>query len=78
MSEPISRPRLGLSIPLFDEEDVIRDTVTRMVFSLEAQKISFALALVNNGSRDRTGSMIDELAQDPRIDALHLQTNAVY
>ena len=73
-----SIPRLGLSIPLLNEEAVVRDTIHRMVFSLEAQNISFALALVNNGSRDKTGALIDSLAEDPRIHTVHLRQNAGY
>ena len=61
---------LGLSVPLYDEEALVEAVVTELIGALEAGDVPFRLALVDNGSRDRTGEIVDRLAeagQSPRL-----------
>ena len=52
---------LSLVVPCYNEEDVLRQTATRLVERLRSGKVRFELVLVDNGSRDQTGRIIDEL-----------------
>ena len=71
--------KLGLSIPLLDEEALVKDVARSICAVLDTASIPFVLALVDNGSTDRTGDCIEALAaSDPRIMAVHLARNAGY
>jgi glycosyltransferase involved in cell wall biosynthesis len=61
-----------------DEEELVASVVARLVAALEQDGVPFRLVLVDNGSRDRTGELVDGLAADTRIEALHLSPNAGY
>ncbi len=63
MSEAVrlSEPDLSLVIPCYNEQAVVRDTATRLVEAFRAAGVSLELVLVDNGSADRTGAIIDEL-----------------
>src|SRR5437763_14469955 len=52
---------LSLVIPCYNEEEVLRQTATRLVECLRGRKCRFELVLVDNGSRDQTGQIIDAL-----------------
>ena len=69
---------LGLSVPLYDEEALVEAVVTEIIGALEAGDVPFRLALVDNGSRDRTGEIVDRLAADPRVMAVHVSPNRGY
>ena len=71
--------RLGLSIPLYDEQEGCEREVRALVAALVEADIPHTLALVNNGSRDRTPSIIETLAADlPSVITVHLESNAGY
>ncbi|MGB0640188.1 MAG: glycosyltransferase family 2 protein [Myxococcota bacterium] len=70
--------KLGLVIPLFNEAELVTEVVASIHATLEQADISYTLVLVNNGSEDQTGSLIDDLAQAPSIQSLHLRENAGY
>ena len=69
---------LGLSVPLYDEEALVEAVVAEIIGALEAGDVPFRLALVDNGSRDRTGEIVDRLAADPRVMAVHVSPNRGY
>lgn len=56
-----SIPDLSLVVPCYNEADVIRDTATQLVKVFRDQKIDLELILVDNGSRDATGEIIDRM-----------------
>ncbi len=70
--------RLGLSIPLYNEEALVTQVVTALQATLDDARIEYTLVLVDNGSTDRTGTIVDELAHGDRIEAIHLSQNAGY
>lgn len=71
--------RLGLAVPLLDEEALVEEVARGLVLALEGAGVDFALALVDNGSRDGTGAKVDALAAaDARILAVHLSPNRGY
>ena len=61
-------PELSIVVPLYNEEDSLRplyEAITRAVVPLG---ISFEIVFVDDGSRDATVSIADELARsDPRV-----------
>jgi glycosyltransferase involved in cell wall biosynthesis len=63
MADPVrfSEPDLSLVIPCYNEEAVVRETATRLVEAFRAAGVRLELVLVDNGSADRTGAIIDEL-----------------
>jgi len=69
---------LGLAIPLYDEEALVVEVTTGLLRALDLAGLEFRLALVNNGSRDRTGELVADLARDPRVRAVQLAENAGY
>lgn len=71
--------KLGLAIPLYDEEDCAEAVVTALHGALTAARAPFELALVNNGSTDGTGAVLNRLAVGlPGVKVLHLEHNAGY
>lgn len=70
---------LGISIPMFNEEGNAERVLSRLISHLEALHISFLVAVVNNGSTDSTGIILDKMSdRDPRIVPIHLEKNQGY
>lgn len=60
-SQSVCPPRLSLVVPCYNEEACLRQTACELVEAFAARGIPLQLVLVDNGSRDRTGKVIDEL-----------------
>lgn len=70
------RPEISVVVPAYQEEEVIGQTIPRILESLNRQGRSFELIVVNDGSRDRTGEILDRLAADePRLRVIHFARN---
>ena len=54
-------PRLSLIVPCYNEEGCLRQTASELAEAFMARGIPLQLVLVDNGSRDRTSEVIDEL-----------------
>ena len=74
------QPRLGVAFLAYNEEELIAKTVQEAVASLsEVPGLDWRVVVVNDGSRDRTGSIADGLAQaDPRVLVVHHDGNKGY
>ncbi len=57
-----SEPELSFVMPCYNEEDIIGYTIPRFAAAFRKAGISLELIAVDNGSRDRTGEMIREMA----------------
>ena len=57
----LTAPQLSLVLPCYNEEDVLRNTVERLVASFRQHNVDLELVLVDNGSTDRTAGVIDQL-----------------
>ncbi len=56
-------PELSLVMPCYNEEACLKQTVGELTAAFAARNIRLQLVLVDNGSHDRTGIIIDELQQ---------------
>jgi glycosyltransferase involved in cell wall biosynthesis len=72
--------RLGVGFLAYNEEALIAKTVEEAVSSLSAiPNLTWHVVVVNDGSRDRTGEIAEELAKkDPRISVVHHDGNRGY
>lgn len=72
-------PSLALVVPLLDEEALVEAVAADILAVFDAAGLPGRLVLVDNGSRDRTGPLVDQLAvADDRIVPVHLARNAGY
>jgi glycosyltransferase involved in cell wall biosynthesis len=63
-------------IPVFNEEDNLRELHTRLTAVLGQVSASYELIFVDDGSRDRSAMVLEELYQaDPRVIVLQLSRN---
>src|SRR5262245_4561987 len=60
------RPLVSIVLPAYEEEAVLRDHVLVLLEYLKTLKrrYRFELIIVNDGSRDRTGEIADQLAAE--------------
>jgi dolichol-phosphate mannosyltransferase len=76
---PARRQLISMVLPAYNEEEVLPQTYAR--FTAECPKfaelgLDYEIIFVNDGSRDRTPELLDELAaSDPHIRAVHLTRN---
>lgn len=69
----VQYPGVSIVIPCYDEEENVRDTVR---WALAQEYPEFEVIAVNDGSRDSTGAILDELAaMHPRLRVVHLAQN---
>ena len=67
---------ISVVVPLFNEQENIPELHRRLTKSLEELEVQFELVLVNDGSRDSTPQLLDELQKnDGRVVVLHLSRN---
>ena len=64
---------LSIVVPVHNEKEILESTVRGIVRELEFRSSDFEVILVENGSTDNSGSIIEALsADDSRIVGLHL------
>ncbi|UCE39234.1 MAG: glycosyltransferase [Thermoplasmata archaeon] len=69
--------RLGIVIPSYNEEENVEELVKEILVALKSY--DFELAFVNDGSKDKTGELVDRLARThEKIEAIHHETNKGY
>lgn len=56
-------PDISLVIPCYNEEEVLENTITRLVRVFKAVDAKLELILVDNGSSDSTGEIIDQMTE---------------
>jgi dolichol-phosphate mannosyltransferase len=71
-----SPPTLSIVAPVYDEEILLPEFYRRMVAAIEPLNVPFEIILVNDGSHDNSGQIMDQLhAQDPRVKVVHFSRN---
>lgn len=70
-------PRLSVAVPLYNEQDVLPDFLSKLREVLdELPGGPHEIVLVNDGSADRTPALLEEAAElDPRVVVVHLSRN---
>jgi len=72
-------PQVSLTIPCFNEEECIAETIPPLVEEFARNGIELELVLVDNGSTDRTGELIDNLIENELpVVKIRLDTNIGY
>ena len=71
-----SKPRISFIVPALNEEKNVERTVSQISAASEGRVADYEIVLINDGSTDRTGQIMDELARrDPRIRVFHNEQN---
>lgn len=74
-----SSPGLSLVIPCYNEEELVADTVMQLVTAFERAGHRLELIAVDNGSHDRTGEILQELAaRHPVVVTTRVEQNQGY
>jgi dolichol-phosphate mannosyltransferase len=69
-------PEISVVVPLFNEQENIDELYRRLTATLTSLDMSYQLVLVDDGSRDATPGILDDLqADDDRIVVVHLSRN---
>ena len=67
---------ISVVVPLYNEEETLGELYRRLDAVLRAMGDSYEMVLVDDGSRDATPRLIDDLAKkDPRVIPIHLSRN---
>jgi polyisoprenyl-phosphate glycosyltransferase len=70
------RPVLSLVMPCYNEQSVLKYTIPRILESFEKPGYTIELIAVDNGSRDRTGEIIQEFSRIyPSVVYHHVEKN---
>jgi 1,2-diacylglycerol 3-alpha-glucosyltransferase len=75
----VAQHSISVVFPAYNEEDNIAQAVGQAVHCMHLLLRDWEVIVVDDGSRDKTGEIIDGLAeQNPRVIALHHATNQGY
>lgn len=70
---------ISMVLPAYNEESVIAETVRACLLAAEQYCPNVEVIIVDDGSRDRTGAILDEMAvQDSRVRVIHHMPNRGY
>lgn len=76
---PRSRPAISLVMPCYNEEAIVAQTVRRVLMAFERAGIPMELVTVDNGSTDRTGTILRELSGEHSEVVVHrVEVNVGY
>ncbi len=72
-------PAISLVMPCYNEEAIVAQTVRRVLTAFERAGIAMELIVVDNGSRDRTGAILQELgAEHSQVVVHRVEVNIGY
>jgi glycosyltransferase involved in cell wall biosynthesis len=75
----LSKPHISFIMPCYNEEAIIGYTIPRLMAAFDRAGYHLELVAVDNGSIDRTGIIIQELAdQNPNIVPFRVEVNEGY
>ncbi|WP_342421596.1 glycosyltransferase family 2 protein [Paenibacillus sp. FSL E2-0178] len=68
--------RLSVVVPVYNEEDNINDLYWSITEALSGRIESYEIVLVNDGSKDRSSLLLNEIARlDPAVKVIHFKRN---
>jgi glycosyltransferase involved in cell wall biosynthesis len=59
--EILLAPRISIVIPVYNEEEIISSAAADLVAGLDQRKLDYEVIFAENGSRDRTPQLLEEL-----------------
>jgi polyisoprenyl-phosphate glycosyltransferase len=69
-------PAITVAVPLYNEEDVVVELHRRLDQTLRSLNSTFEILFVDDGSRDRTATILNTLCQsEPNVACVHLSRN---
>lgn len=71
----VEKESVSVVIPAYNERKTIESVTKEALDVLDKLKIDYEIVLVDDGSIDGTGKVIDKLARNKRIRAVHHKTN---
>jgi glycosyltransferase involved in cell wall biosynthesis len=72
----LNAPELSVVVPLYNEEENISSLHERLTDSVVSMGITYEIIFVNDGSRDATPRLMEELARnDPHLTTIHMSRN---
>ncbi|MBI4087901.1 glycosyltransferase family 2 protein [Candidatus Kaiserbacteria bacterium] len=75
----MSQPELSVVVPAYNEAAHLEAVIAEMESVFDASHIDYEIIIVNNGSRDNTGEVIEKIhVHNPRITGLNLKVNQHY
>lgn len=75
---PFALPSISVVMPAYNEEDLIERVVRKCTTYLDGLNTDYEVVVVNDGSKDKTGEILDRLhAENPRVVPVH-QENKGY
>jgi len=67
---------ISIIIPVFNSENIVKNTVEQSIYELKSQKLNFEIILINDGSKDNSWRTIKKLTQKyPEIISINLLKN---
>ena len=70
---------ISIVIPFYNEEEAFQETLDPLLKELEVSKVTYELILVDNGSWDKTGYLIDQaMIKNPRLKKVCVDKNEGY
>lgn len=74
MTATFTLPSISVVMPAYNEEDIIETVVRKCTDYLATLCEDYEVVVVNDGSKDRTGEILDRLAaENPRVRPVHQQ-----
>ena len=55
---------ISIIIPVFNSENIVKNTVEQSIYELKSQKLNFEIILINDGSKDNSWRTIKKLTQN--------------
>ena len=72
-------PDISIVMPAYNEEEIVAYTVRRLAHAFDSAGYKLQLVVVDNGSRDRTGEIIRQLAEEiPTVVPHQVERNEGY
>jgi glycosyltransferase involved in cell wall biosynthesis len=70
---------LSLVMPMYNEEECVKQVVNEVKEYFDENDLDFELVIVNNGSKDKTGDILEEMhKEDSRVRVVHVVKNKGY